>query len=387
MARNASSLLLVFAIRRGLVSAEAALRIADDCDSGGDLRRLLLETGRLDEPQLKALEAEAEAWRAVRTQNPVELEAANRSDVTVPMLPSDPSEAPLPAVRPAFRYVLGEELGSGGVGRVVEAIDQDFGRRVALKILKPGAGRAAVERLQTEARITGQLEHPNIVPVHEIGTLPRTNEVFFSMKRIVGRDMRQVIRDGTWRPRRLVEAFRDVCRAIAYAHAKGIIHRDLKPANVMLGDFGEVLVVDWGLARVVGPRVLTGEPGELVAEPRRLAKTPSGLVRGTPSYMSPEQAAGNTELIDERSDVYGLGATLYEILSGRAPFESPALAETIKLVLAGNPPPPAKFRKTAPELDRICLKAMALKREDRYGSVVEMGQDLEEFLQGPAELL
>ncbi|MCC6740819.1 MAG: serine/threonine protein kinase [Planctomycetia bacterium] len=385
MAANHACLVLALANRRGLVGAEAVLRIADALDGGGSVHELLRKVAGLDDSQLKALDAEAEAWRADRTEVCEDPGEATADDQTIALSLSAAHAPATAGMALSTRYSLGRILGRGGVARVVEAMDADLGRQVALKVLDAKAPRPAVMRLQHEARTTGQLEHPNIVPVHELGVLPATGEAFFAMKRIVGRDMRQVIREAAWSPGRLIEAFRDVCRAVAYAHSKGVIHRDLKPANVMLGDFGEVLVVDWGLAIAVGPRVASGDATPLEAAKRNLRRTPAGYVQGTPSYMSPEQAAGSTEEIDERTDVYSLGATLYEILAGRAPFESGSPAETMRLVLAGDLTKPSMYRTVSPELERICLRAMALRREDRYGSVVELGTDIEDYLHAPPE--
>ncbi len=399
MAVDRGHLLLACAIRQGLVGGDVALRIAGLADDGADLRGLLLGIGRLAEEQVRTLEAFCERERASRTHVPDPPQANVRNDATIAMPPPEPGDS-TPATLPQLstpRYVLGEEIGRGGIARVVEAQDVELGRRVALKVLEEKATVDTVERFRAEARVTGQLEHPNIVPVHEMGVLPATREVFLAMKRINGRDMRQVIREGGWKPRRLVEAFRDVCRAVAYAHSKGIIHRDLKPANVMLGDFGEVLVVDWGLARRVGPGAAEnwdeGPEGAggiagldtMYGKDMSSTRTPAGGVVGTPSYMSPEQAEGVIE-VDERADVYSLGATLYEILAGRPPFESPSVRETLKLVLAGELLPPSSFREVPAELEAICLTALAYRREDRYGSVVELGSDVEEYLQGTKEL-
>ena len=389
-------LLLALAVRHGALSREAALRIADAADAGGQVRALLRGIGGLAEEDVRSLEAAAEEFRAMRTRMGAEAAETPRAGATIEMPPPEFVPA-TPAPASSERYKVGDEIGRGGIGRVVEAEDEQLGRRVALKILAANAGPALVDRFFAEARITGQLEHPNIVPVHEVGRLTRSNEVFFAMKRIAGRDMRQVISDGSWSPRRLVEAFRDVCRAVAYAHSKGIVHRDLKPANVMLGNFGEVLLVDWGLARRVGEPMVDGGPEEAPGQAyvvgvdtamrpgRASTRKASRGVMGTPSYMSPEQAADRAEEVDERSDVYSLGATLYEILAGKAPFDAPTVAQVVELVLAGGPIRPSSFRQVSPELEVICLKAMSRQREDRYGSVFELGHEIEEYLQGTKE--
>jgi len=387
-------LLLALAVRRGLLDGDTALRISVSADEGSAVRLLLRQTAGLPEVRVRELEAEAEECRLKHGA------AGSRprgAGTTIPMPPPDEAAAATvpedPGPAPTRRYSLGEEIGRGGLGRVVEATDEQLRRRVALKIIPRTAPPEIVTRFVTEARVTGQLDHPNIVPVHEVGVLAATDETFFAMKRIVGRDMRQVIREGSWGRRRLVEAFRDICRAVAYAHSRGILHRDLKPANVLLGDFGEVLLVDWGLARPAAEAAhdpLSADSGNAAhgagaPAGRGTTRAGSAGVMGTPSYMSPEQAAGRQDLVDERTDIYSLGATLYEILSGRPPFEAPTPLETISLVLAGAPPPPTGAGESAPDLEAICLKAMAHRREDRYQSVLELGLDLEDSLQGTRE--
>ncbi|MCC6740915.1 MAG: SUMF1/EgtB/PvdO family nonheme iron enzyme [Planctomycetia bacterium] len=313
---------------------------------------------------------------------------------------------PLPAA--AGKFTLGEELGRGGIGRVVEARDADFGRAVALKLLIESADATALERFRREARLTGFLEHPNIVPVHEMGVLPGTRQWYYCMKRIAGRDMARVIRQARaaagdaaatkslrWSLRRLVEAFRDACRAVAYAHSKGVIHRDIKPANIMLGEFGEVLVVDWGLAREVDPRVPVtqvfaagdDEPSAIFRESSSSpGVTTAGQIIGTPAYMSPEQALGQHAAVGPRSDVWSLGATLYEILTGRAPFAGATPRELARAIVKTAPAAPRSLDATIPaDLEAICLKALSRDPGARYADAGEMAGDVEAWLDGARE--
>lgn len=246
----------------------------------------------------------------------------------------------------AGRYDLGEEIARGGMGVVYRATDVAFGREVAVKVLQdrytPTSGTA--RRFADEARITGQLQHPGIPPVHDLGVLP-DGRPFLAMKLIKGQTLEELL---TERPDpahdrgRFVAAFEQVCQAVAYAHAHKVIHRDLKPANVMVGSFGEVQVMDWGLAKVLGNR-LTGteaDPDETVAgtEIRSMresdgSETQAGSVLGTPAFMSPEQALGAINKIDARSDVFGLGGVLAVILTGKPPFMAGS-TETIRIQAA-----------------------------------------------------
>jgi serine/threonine-protein kinase len=213
-----------------------------------------------------------------------------------------------------------EEIARGGMGAVYRGRDLTLGRDLAVKVLLPQAAQRPElhRRFLEEARIAGQLQHPGIVPVHEMGLLP-DHRPYFTMKLVKGETLAARIRSGAGRAE-LLQAFEAVCQAVAYAHAHGVIHRDLKPANVMLGSFGEVLVMDWGLAKVMeGPFREGGTHIDAGREADGSGETVTGSVFGTPSYMPPEQARG--EVLDERADVFGLGAILCEILTGKPPFD------------------------------------------------------------------
>ncbi|MDD5728213.1 MAG: bifunctional serine/threonine-protein kinase/formylglycine-generating enzyme family protein [Victivallales bacterium] len=302
------------------------------------------------------------------------------------------------------RYTHIKTIGLGGVGAVLSAYEPELNREVALKILRPAFRNKAesLKRFVREARATAHIEHPNIVPVHQLGVF-EDNGVYFSMKKVEGRDLRSVIRklrEGNkeflrkYTLRQLLQIFLSVCNGVAYAHSKGIIHRDLKPANIMLGDYGEVMVMDWGLVKYRAEND-TSQPGwEVKLDPDFNAighadalSTIQGSVSGTPAYMAPEQAGGRTEDIDEQTDIYSLGAIMYSILTWEtAPFESPMTTnQVLNSVVNGDfkhPRRRAPKRKISRELEAICLKAMALEKKDRYPTVRAIMLDVKDYLEG-----
>ncbi|TMQ21146.1 MAG: hypothetical protein E6J90_14735 [Deltaproteobacteria bacterium] len=288
-----------------------------------------------------------------------------------------------PPIDPA-RYQLIGEFARGGLGRIMKVRDLRIGRIVAIKEMLR-TGEVPHARFVREATITARLEHPAIVPVHDIGRW-RSGEPFYSMKLISGRSLQDLISDAPDLDGRLalLPNVIAVADAIAYAHSQGIIHRDLKPANVLVGAFGETVVIDWGLAkdlRAAGDGLeveLEDETGARGASDGGRSLTVAGAVLGTPCYMAPEQAGGQS--VDERADVYALGAMLYEVLAGKPPYHG---GVTPVAVLAG-PPPPVETRQPMipPDLAAIVRKAMAREPGDRYPSAREMALDLRRFQTG-----
>ena len=289
----------------------------------------------------------------------------------------------------------------GGLGQVSVALDQELDRPVALKEIQE---RHADEphsraRFVQEAEITGKLEHPGIIPVYGLGH-DLTGRPFYAMRFIKGDSLKEAIaafhgdeglkKDPVARMSRLRELLRrftDVCNAIAYAHSRGVLHRDLKPGNIMLGPYGETLVVDWGLAKPVGQE-LSGEGSSPTEGPIRLSEqsgsrseTVAGSPIGTPAYASPEQVSGAWDRLGPASDVYGLGATLYALLTGRAPVEANDLGEVIGRVQRGEIPPPRSIDPTLPRpLEAICRKAMATDPADRYDLARALAKDVTRWL-------
>jgi tetratricopeptide (TPR) repeat protein len=286
------------------------------------------------------------------------------------------------AVGDGERYEVQGEHARGGLGRVLKAIDHRLGRPVAIKeLLTATAG--SERRFEREARITARLEHPAIVPVHDIGEW-RTGKPFYAMKMVSGRTLKRAIVDchGLAERLALVPHVLAVADAIAYAHSEGIIHRDLKPSNVIIGAYGETVVIDWGLAKdMAAPSDSSLDPDD--NEPAEVDGdlTKAGTVLGTPSYMAPEQANG--EPTDERCDVYAVGAILYTLLSGHAPYESSDSHKVLDAVRAGAPETIAELQPNVPsELAAIVDKAMAREVDDRYRTAAEMVRDLRSFQAG-----
>jgi eukaryotic-like serine/threonine-protein kinase len=268
-------------------------------------------------------------------------------------------------------YELVEKVGQGGMGIVFLARDAKLKREVALKVLTiDSRDSQAKARMAQEARIIAGLEHPSIVPVHDCGELP-DGRFYYVMKLVRGKRLDEALEQSTPLPERL-HLFLKVCDGVAFAHARGIIHRDLKPQNIMLGAFGEVLVMDWGIAKELGDPQPQASPIATKSTSDAPAHTLNGTVLGTPGYMAPEQARGDaSDTIDERADIYSLGAILYFLLTGAAPNRSQQTALT----------PPRQLDRAIPRsLEAICLKALAFERADRYGSVTELAEDVSAFL-------
>ena len=316
------------------------------------------------------------------------------------------------------RYVLEGEIARGGMGAVLRAVDRDIRREVAVKYLLDQSDPRKQVRFVEEAQVTGQLEHPNIVPIHELGA-DGQGRLFFSMKMVRGHSLQQVLQELRDSPRsaakewplgRLLTVFVSICNALAYAHSRGVVHRDLKPANIMVGDFGEVYVMDWGLAKVLS-RPAPAEPAATIIQATPsfawaegtdsgTSSTPSvqtsrqesddhtvdGTILGTPLYMAPEQAEGKLDAIDQRTDVYALGAILYELLALLPPIEKEGGAAAILTrVSKGEIVPPEQRspdRRIPPELSAVALKALAREPGDRYLSAEALRRDVELYQEG-----
>ena len=287
----------------------------------------------------------------------------------------------------------------GGLGEVSVARDEELNREVALKEIldKHADDQESRSRFLLEAEITGGLEHPGIVPVYGLGTYG-DGRPYYAMRFISGDSLKDAIErfhktDAGMEPgqrtlelRSLLGRFVDVCNAIHYAHCRGILHRDLKPGNIMLGKYGETLVVDWGLAKPLGKgkqATETTEPGEgsLIPSSSSASATLAGSAVGTPQYMSPEQAAGRLDQLGPVSDVYSLGATLYCLLTGKPPFTDRNVHDVIQKVQRGEFPKPREVKASISlPLEAICMKAMALKQENRYASARFLADDIEHWL-------
>ncbi len=281
------------------------------------------------------------------------------------------------------RYVRGKEIARGGMGRIVAVRDRDLGRDLAIKELL-GRGAALEQRFEREMKITARLQHPAIIAVHDAGRWP-SGEAFYTMKQVEGRALDQVIAANKTLKERLALLANviAVADALAYAHSRQVIHRDLKPANVLVGRFGETVVIDWGLAK----DLRRDDADDTVAGPEQAGDhglTVVGEALGTPAYMAPEQARG--ERVDQSADVYSLGALLYCLLAGRMPYanDEPAdVAELLELVKGGPPTALAKLESTIPpDLIAIAEKAMAREPDQRYPSAGELADDLKRFETG-----
>ena len=322
-------------------------------------------------------------------------------------------------------FELKKVVATGGMGAILSAQDQNILRTVAVKVMHaaPDMTEDRIHRFVAEARITGQLEHPNIVPLYEMG-VAADGTIFYTMRLVEGVTLSDILFDirvgnknaiTRYPLGQLLTMFQKVCDAMAYAHSRGVAHRDLKPDNIMIGEFGEVLVMDWGLAKLLPEAAAAdGSPEEETTVSGRQVRDPfhtlNGLVKGTPRYMAPEQAEGKIDQIDERTDIYSLGAILYTILTLRPPVQGDNVREVLEKVVTGEITPPTAYnlqtgngmvppasddevayslshcpdRKIPAALSAVTMKAMARLQADRYQSVAELQKEIAAYQGGYA---
>ena len=293
-------------------------------------------------------------------------------------------------------YLLMNELGQGGMGVVFRAYDPRLRRSVALKVVRPELSRESRARFVEEAQVTAQLQHPVIIPVHEVGEVE--GRVYYTMPLVRGRAFDEILASaGSGETFRNLQIFARVCRAVAFAHERGVLHRDLKPENVMVGVHGQVYVLDWGLAMLLpaGSDETSGLPDrgplseadtqrlERVYLPESLRAEQAGEVVGTPIYMAPEQADGDLALLGPQTDVYCLGGILYRILTGKY-ARGGTVSEVIRDLTRGREvsPPRSLDGRVSPILDALCMRALAVDPQERLASAAELADRVEAFLEG-----
>ncbi len=406
-----ATLLAMLAYRNGFIDQERLVATLDlqSADPRGEVAEVLASRGGLGAETISLLEGLTDHQVQVHGGASQGLEALTTNGAAIEFLLTRRPETAIPPSLPPLdgtttptdcRYRSLEFHAKGGLGKVFIAIDEELKRKVALKEIQDDKADnpALRSRFVAEAEITGQLEHPGIVPVYGLGTYA-DGRPFYAMRFIKGESLKAAIRryhaepdpDASRRAvqlRGLLRRFLDVCNAIDYAHARGVLHRDLKPDNVMLGQYGETLVVDWGLARVMdAPQTdastqFHDEESVYPSGSRDGFATVQGRMMGTVGFMSPEQAAGRHDELGPASDVYSLGAILYYLLTGRAPITGGGADDEIlsKLQQGRFPSPRQLVPGTPRSLDAICLKALAISPGDRYPSAPALATDLERWL-------